>query len=79
MPTSFKVKDLRNNSTDQLLRLAGETRAKIRDLRFTVGTRQSANVRDLRKAKRDLARILTIWKEKMQRVGGGSRGKGVGE
>lgn len=58
------VKDLRNQSADRLLELANELRAKIRDLRFTVGTRQSANVRDLRKTKQDLARVLTLRKEK---------------
>lgn len=60
------VKDLRNQAPVRLLELANELRAKIRDLRFTVGTRQSANVRDFRTAKRDLARILTIRKEKMR-------------
>ncbi len=58
------VKDLRNQSADRLLELANELRAKVRDLRFTVGTRQSANVRDLRKTKQDLARVLTLWNEK---------------
>ncbi|OGL73556.1 50S ribosomal protein L29 [Candidatus Uhrbacteria bacterium RIFCSPHIGHO2_12_FULL_60_25] len=62
----MEVKDLRNQSPVRLLELANELRAKIRDLRFTVGTRQSANVRDFRKAKRDLARILTIRNEKMR-------------
>lgn len=57
------VKDLRNQSAVRLRELADELRAKIRDLRFTVGTRQSANVRDLRKAKRGLAQVLTVLKE----------------
>ncbi|HWQ99907.1 MAG TPA: 50S ribosomal protein L29 [Candidatus Methylomirabilis sp.] len=58
------VKDLRNQSDIRLRELADEMRANIRNLRFTVGTRQSANVRDLRKAKRGLAQVLTVLKEK---------------
>jgi ribosomal protein L29 len=58
------LKELRNQSAQRLDELAGELRSKIRDLRFTVGTRQRANVRDLRKAKLELARLLTIRKEK---------------
>jgi ribosomal protein L29 len=57
------LKELRNQSQERLQELALEARTKIRDLRFTVGTRQRANVRDLRKAKQELARILTLINE----------------
>lgn len=59
----MELKDLRNQSKDRLTALSHELRAKIRELRFTVGTRQRANVRDLRKAKRDLAQVLTVINE----------------
>jgi ribosomal protein L29 len=54
------IKELRTQSAEALEKTAAEYRAKIRDLRFAVGTRSRANVRDLRKAKKDLARVLTV-------------------
>lgn len=53
------AKELLTQSAERLDQLAAEARGTIRDLRFTVGTRQRANVRDLRHAKKELARILT--------------------
>jgi ribosomal protein L29 len=54
------IKELRTQTPEALERLAGELRAKIRDLRFTAGTRQLADVRNLRDARKDLARVLTV-------------------
>lgn len=54
------AKDLRTHAPERLNQMAAELRATIRNLRFTVGTRERTNVRDLRKAKRDLARVLTV-------------------
>jgi ribosomal protein L29 len=54
------VKEFRNQTPEALDKTAAEIRAKIRDLRFTVGTGSRGNVRDLRNAKRDLARVLTV-------------------
>lgn len=62
----MELKDFRNQSAERLNELALELRAKIRDLRFVVGTRQGARVRDLRQAKRELARILTVQNEKLR-------------
>ena len=56
----MNAKELRSHSPERLDQMAAELRATIRGLRFTVGTRERANVRDLRKAKRDLARLLTV-------------------
>ena len=56
----MNVKELRTQTAEALTKTAGELRGRIRDLRFTVGTRQRADVRDLRNAKRDLARVLTV-------------------
>ena len=60
------VKDLRNQPEATLKQMAEELQAKIRDLRFTVQTRQQTRVRELRNAKRDLARIKTVMNEKKQ-------------
>lgn len=54
------IKELRTQSPEALDRQAGELRAKIRDLRFNAGTRQLADVRDLRDARKTLARVLTV-------------------
>lgn len=56
------IKEIRGQSADRLDQMASDLRAKIRDLRFTVGTRQRSNVRDLRKAKKELAQVLTLRK-----------------
>ncbi len=52
--------ELRAESVERLREEAVKQRAIIRDLRFTIGTREQAHVRDLRKAKRELARIETV-------------------
>lgn len=54
------IQELRNESVERLREEAAKQRALIRGLRFTIGTREQAHVRDLRKAKRDLARIVTV-------------------
>jgi ribosomal protein L29 len=58
------IQELRNDSIERLREEAVKQRALIRGLRFTIGTREQAHVRDLRKAKRDLARIETVLKER---------------
>lgn len=58
------IKDLRNQSTERLEQVASELRARIRGLRFTVGTRQRTDVRTLRHAKHDLAQVLTVLRSK---------------
>lgn len=54
------IKELRTQTPEALDRMAAELRAKIRDLRFNAGTRQLADVRDLRDARKLLARVLTV-------------------
>lgn len=56
----MNVKDLKQLTKAELLTRAAELRGDIRDLRFTITTRQHAKVRDLRKAKKELAQVLTI-------------------
>jgi large subunit ribosomal protein L29 len=58
------IKELRNMSADRLRELIAESAEKIRNLRFTVSTRQQGHVRTLRVAKRDLAQMNTILHEK---------------
>ena len=53
-------KDLAQKTMSELSNLAATLRSEIRDLRFKVATRQHAKVRNLRHAKQDLARVLTV-------------------
>ncbi|MBU2566121.1 50S ribosomal protein L29 [Patescibacteria group bacterium] len=56
----MKAKDIRQLTPVELKQRAAELRGEIRDLRFNITTRQNSKVRDLRKARKDLARIVTI-------------------
>lgn len=51
------AKDIRTKSADELRRMEGELAGQIRDTRFKVATRQVKNLRSLRQAKKDLARV----------------------
>lgn len=59
----MKAKDFKQLSKGELLGQAATLKGKIRDLRFTITTRQHAKVRDLLHARKDLARVLTILKQ----------------
>ena len=56
----MKAKDLKQLTRVECDARTAELRGLIRDLRFKVTTRQHAKVRDLRKAKKDLARLLGV-------------------
>ncbi|MDF1496651.1 MAG: 50S ribosomal protein L29 [Patescibacteria group bacterium] len=56
----MKIKDLKQLTKAELLTRVSTLRGIIRDLRFTVTTRQHSKVRDLREAKKELAVILTL-------------------
>jgi ribosomal protein L29 len=60
------IKELRNHPPKRLNELLAKTETHVRDLRFTVMTRQQTRVRDLRKARRELAQIKTVLKEKQK-------------
>lgn len=60
----MKISELRDKSDNELDRLLAELRNKVRDLRFRVAGRQLTDVRDIREAKRTIARILTLKKSK---------------
>lgn len=59
----MKVKELRGKSAGELEKLLAEQREKLRSLRFNVSTAQESHVRELREAKKTVARILTLQKE----------------
>lgn len=61
----MKAKDLHQKTEHELKSLLAEKREKLRELNFDIHLKQSKNVRDVRKLKRDIARILTILKVKL--------------
>jgi ribosomal protein L29 len=62
------LNELRSESVERLREEATKQCAVIRDLRFTIGTREQAHVRDLRKARRELARIETAISERNRKA-----------
>lgn len=60
----MKTKDLRNKPKEELQNLLKELQKKLCDLRFRVTTKQLKKVREIRITKKDIARVLTILKEK---------------
>ncbi|KAA0205986.1 50S ribosomal protein L29 [Candidatus Uhrbacteria bacterium] len=54
------AKELRSKTPAELSRLADELRAQLRDVRFKVATRQHGKVHDMKRLRRDLARVETV-------------------
>lgn len=57
------LKELRGKSKEELEKMLKAQREVVRDLRFKDSNRQLKNVRDLRKAKKEVARIFTVLNE----------------
>lgn len=60
----MKITEIRQKSKLELQKLLQESREKLRQLRFDLASGKVKNVRDIRKTRRDIARILTIIKHK---------------
>ncbi len=58
------ITELRKKSEGELQQLLKQQRETVRDLRFKVTAKQHKDVRELREAKKAVARILTTLKEK---------------
>jgi ribosomal protein L29 len=56
----MKAKELREKTVVERERLLGELSAKARELRFGITSRETKNVREYRKVKKTIARILTL-------------------
>lgn len=56
--------DLKKMSITELEKELREKRQAARDLRFKISLSEHSQVRDLRKLKREIARIITMLKEK---------------
>ena len=62
----MKIKEIRQKSKEELERTLKDQREKHRSLRFDLAAGKVKNVRELRQTKKDIARALTILKEKVK-------------
>ncbi len=60
----MKTKELRRKSEKELNKMLEDSRNKVRDLRFRASSNKLKNVNQIKEAKKDIAKILTIFKEK---------------
>ncbi|MEM7007587.1 MAG: 50S ribosomal protein L29 [Thermodesulfobacteriota bacterium] len=60
----MKPQEIRELTDDELNKTENELKEEIFNLRIQVATQQTTNVARIRNLKRDLARVLTIKKEK---------------
>ena len=58
----MKINKLRQKSKSELQKILSDNREKLRQLRFDLAAGKVKNVREVRKVKKDIARILTILK-----------------
>ncbi len=53
------MKEIKIKSKSELQKILAESRDKLRDLRFKDASKQLKNVRDIRKLRQDIARVMT--------------------
>lgn len=56
----MEFKEIKTKSESELQKLLAESRDKLRDLRFKDANKQLKNVREIRKIREMIARIMTI-------------------
>ena len=64
----MKVRDMRKLDTVKLLELLPAWRQQARELRFKINNKQAKNIRELRLIKKQLAKILTVLRERHQQT-----------
>ena len=60
----MKLKEFRDLSTDDLKKQLEDTHQELFNLRFRLATKQLVNHREVRRVKRNIARLETLLKEK---------------
>jgi len=58
----MKTTELQQKSKSELQKILSDNREKLRQLRFDLAAGKVKNVREVRKVKKDIARILTLLK-----------------
>lgn len=56
----MKITEFRQKSKEELQKILKDDREKLRQLRFDLAAGKVKNVREVRKIKKDIARILTL-------------------
>ncbi|MFZ2225829.1 MAG: 50S ribosomal protein L29 [Candidatus Moraniibacteriota bacterium] len=64
----MKIKDLREKNIEELKKLLAEKEENIRKFRFDLVTKQVKGTRQIRTEKRDVARMITLIREKNKQV-----------
>ncbi|MBC7222029.1 50S ribosomal protein L29 [Candidatus Bipolaricaulota bacterium] len=65
----MKARDLRELTNEELMQKVQEWKRKLLNLRFQLATGQLTNTAEIKKTKRDIARALTILRERGVRYG----------
>lgn len=60
----MKTRELRQKSKSELQKILVDSREKLRQLRFDLAAGKVKNVREVRKIKKDIAKVLTLLKQK---------------
>jgi large subunit ribosomal protein L29 len=68
----MKIQELREKTDAELGRLLTELRGGLQEQRFKIASKQLKGVRDVRDAKRTVARILTLQKQRGTSVAKGA-------
>lgn len=61
---TMKAHDLKEKTKEELAETLQEKRARIEELTFLLSQKKVKNVKELREAKKDVARVLTILNRK---------------
>jgi large subunit ribosomal protein L29 len=75
MKTTERLSDLRSLDTDELGVRLKQARRELYELRFKLAVGQLENNREIRKARKDIARILTVIHQSRLEEGGGAVGQ----
>jgi len=59
----MKISELRQRSKEELQKILQESCERLQTLRFDLASGKVKNVREIRKIKKDIARILTLLKK----------------
>ncbi|MDP3995633.1 MAG: 50S ribosomal protein L29 [bacterium] len=63
----MKLEELRKKTEEEILKILQDNREKLRQLRFGLAAGKVKNVREIRKIKKEVARILTLLKRGLLR------------
>ena len=65
----MKVKEIRNMSSEELIKKADDLKGELFNLRFRLATGQLDNPQSIKMVKKDIARIKTIIRERQRQEG----------